>query len=392
MSKRVLILQAKGKQVGGVWFVNKTLAEGLVNKGYEVEILCVRNNKTDLVPEYSKKIKVFTINEEDIWEITKRRDILNSIKKFKLIESFKLIIKRLKEVFKLKKDYEKIKQYIINFNPNYIINSHYELLDAIPKTYLNVTINEIHTSYNRVKIECQDAIKKLIKYNNKLAKMVWLTNNTCKDAINDGFTNSICIYNPIRFNTKKKANVNKNKKLITMCRLSSEEKRLDLMVEIVNEILKDKKFKDWNLQLYGPGEPDSQTLDIINSNANIKIMGNTDNPQEVLLNSSIYLSTSPYEGLSLSILEAMECGIPTVAYHFGESTEEEIINNETGLIIPFGKKQEFIKKLKKLMNDEEKLNDMSLNCKNKAKDFTIEEILTKWEDLFRKIDDKNGKN
>ena len=63
--------------------------------------------------------------------------------------------------------------------------------------------------------------------------MVWLTNNTCKDAINDGFTNSICIYNPIRFNTKKKANVIKNKKLITMCRLSSEEKRLDLMVEIV---------------------------------------------------------------------------------------------------------------------------------------------------------------
>lgn len=386
MKKKVLILQSKGRQVGGVWFVNRTLAEGLADRGYEVEVLCVRNNPTDMIPKHKDNIKVFTINEKDLWEITKRRDILNSLKSLNVFKFLKLLFKRRKELKILKNDYKKIKDYIFKYNPNFIINSHYELLDAIPKEYLGVTINEIHTSYNRVKVECLDAIKKLNKYNNKLGKMVWLTNATCKDAIDDGYKNSICIYNPIRFNVESSADVVNNKKLVTMCRLSSNEKRLDLMVEIVNEIFKDKDLKDWSLELYGPGEPDSKTLEIINNNDQIKIMGSTDKPEEALLKSSIYLSTSPYEGLSLSILEAMECGVPTVAYHFGESTEEEIIENETGLIIPFGNKEEYINKLSNLMKDNDKLSKMSLNSKNKAEDFSIEKILNEWGNLLESLE------
>lgn len=386
MKKRVLILQSKGRQVGGVWFVNRTLAEGLADRGYEVEILCVRNNPTDMIPKHKDNIKVFTINEKDLWEITKRRDILDSLKSFNIFKTLKLLLKRRSEIKILKNDYKKIKDYILKYNPNVIINSHYELLDAIPDEYLGVTINEIHTSYNRVKIECLDAIKKLNKYNNKLGKMVWLTNATCMDAINDGYKNSICIYNPIRFSVKNSADVVNNKTLVTMCRLSSVEKRLDLMVEIVNEIFKDKELKDWTLELYGPGEPDSKTLEIINNNKQIKIMGSTDNVEDALINSSIYLSTSPYEGLSLSILEAMECGVPTVAYHFGESTEEEIIDNMTGLIIPFGSKEEYVNKLTDLMKDNEKLSKMGQNCKNKSKDFSIEKILNEWEKLFESLE------
>lgn len=386
MKKKILILQAKGKQVGGVWFVNKTLAEGFAKRGYEVEILCLRNNKNDINPEYDSNIKVFTINEEDLWEITKRRDILNELKRFNIICFFKLMKKRLNELKKLENDFKKVKEYITKYNPNIIINSHYQLLDAIPKKYLPITINEIHTSYRCIKEDCKDAIRKLNKYNNKLGKMVWLTKATCEDAINDGYTNSTYIYNPVRFTSKKIANVEKNKKLITMCRLSSTEKRIDLMVEIVNEVLKNKKLKDWTFELYGPDQPDKNTLEIINKNKQIKIMGNTNDPKKALLSASIYLVTSPYEGLSLSILEAMECGIPTVAYHFGESTEEEIEEGKTGLIIPFGNKKEFVKKLTELMNDEERNIQFSKNSKKKAKAFSLTKILDKWEEIFESLE------
>ena len=58
MKKKVLILQSKGRQVGGVWFVNRTLAEGLADRGYEVEVLCVRNNPIDMIPKHKDSIKV----------------------------------------------------------------------------------------------------------------------------------------------------------------------------------------------------------------------------------------------------------------------------------------------------------------------------------------------
>lgn len=384
--KKVLILQSKGRQVGGVWFVNKTLAEGLADLNYEVEVISIRDNPTDYIPPHSEKIKVFTINEKDLWETTKKRDILNACLKGNLFKVFKLLLKKIEDNWKLNNDYKKLGKYILNFKPDIIINSHYELIKAIPNKYLRVTINEIHTSFDRVYKECWDAIKTLKKYKNKIGKMVWLTSATCQDAISKGFDNSTYIYNPIRFQEPEISNVSENKTLITMCRLSSKEKRLDLMVDIVSEVLSDPSFENWKFEIYGPGVPTKEVISVIDKNPKIELKGNIEMPQTALKNSSIYLSTSPYEGLALSILEAMECGIPTVAYHFGESTEEEIIDHKTGLIIPFGNREKFIQELKNLMLDEVTLKKMSENCKEYAKTFSLDNILKQWIKLFNEIE------
>ena len=38
------------------------------------------------------------------------------------------------------------------------------------------------------------------------------------------------------------------------------------------------------------------------------------------------------------------------------------------------------------MKDSDKLSEMSLNSKNKAKDFSIEKILNEWEKLFESLE------
>ena len=115
-------------------------------------------------------------------------------------------------------------------------------------------------------------------------------------------------------------------------------------------------------------------------------MGKTDDAMNVLLSSSINLNTSLFEGFNLSILESYECGLPTVTFNFGESAYEEIDNESTGFIVEQNNKEEYINKLKTLLDNEELLTEMSNNSKEKAKNFKIENIVHDWIKLFEEID------
>ena len=113
-------------------------------------------------------------------------------------------------------------------------------------------------------------------------------------------------------------------------------------------------------------------------------MGLTNNPKDKLLTSSINLNTSPYEGFSLSILEANECGVPTITFDFGESVHEEIINEKTGIIADDF--NDYVEKLKELMLNESKLKILSKNAREFSNNFHIETIIKKWIDLFNEED------
>lgn len=372
--KKILFIQLKGNSFGGIWQVIKTISSALIDKGYTVHIVSLRENKNNIELEYDKRIKLYTINKKDVWEHNyTKNEIKNDFKKFKYFNMIKKIIVKIKHKISIKKDTKKMHEYIKKYNPDKIITSHYQLLDMIPQEYLKNTIHEQHSSFADAKSNKAN-IKTFDKYKNKI-KFIWLTKQTMKTAIENGYKNSNYIYNPVRFKSNEKANVTKNKKLITIARLSTD-KSIDKMIDIAEDIFKDKKYKDWMLEIYGKGELEEYLNNRIKNKKQIKLMGLTTNPKDVLLNSSINLNTSKYEGFSLSILEANECGIPTIAFNFGESAPEQILNNKTGIIA--NNTEEYKTKLKSLMDDSKKLEELSINAKEFSKTFYIEKIIEKW--------------
>lgn len=379
--KKVLFLQIKGNSLGGVWFVNKQVGEALIDKGYYVENLSIRKG-SNVKNNHDKRMKVSIINENDPWEITHGSDIIRELKKFNVFKAVRTTLSYIKDLYKLKKDYRKVANYIKINDFDYIITSHYQLLDCIPKNYLKRTINEHHASFDYLLKE-KDNLKKLNKYNGKI-KFLWLCKNSYDKAVEYGYINNFYIYNPIKFTTVKRSKVIENKKLITISRLSSSQKRIDLMIDIANKVL--PKYKDWVLELYGDPNLENNLLEKINKNNQIKLMGVIDKPEDKLLSSSIYLSTSFFEGFSLSILEAYECGLPVVSYDFGESCSEQVINNETGYVVDFDHEKEFIDKLELLMNNPKKLDDMSKKAKQFAEKFHIENVVNNWISLFEIIE------
>ena len=384
--KKLLILQNEGKALGGIWFVNKSISEKLVELGYSVEILSIRNALVPSELQIDERVKLSTINETDLWGVTRKKEILNFILKFKLRKAIKKYVTRLKELKLLNEDYKKLKNYILETKPDYILCTHYQLLDAIPKEFLNRTIHEQHTSFYATKM-VRDNIRMFDKYKKKI-KFVWLTKSTYEEAVKNGYVNSSYIYNPVRFSGNSVADVIKNKKLITISRLSSE-KRIELMIEIVKDVFKDKKFKDWTFEIYGKGDLEEEILKKIGNNKQIVFKGSTNDPEYEFLRASINLNTSLFEGFCLGVIESAYCGLPTVALDFGESILEEIIDGKTGIIIAKEDVEGYKNELKKLMSNDKLLLEMSNNCKEFVNQFKIDSIIEKWLDLFLEIDDNN---
>lgn len=377
---KILFLQNKGKSYGGIWQVNKMVGEALIRDGYDVTVLSIRENHTGYNPVYDKRMHVETLNPIDEWETYNYQEIINDFKKFYLKVGFHKLISRLHHNKTMNFDKKRLKDFIYKLNPDYIVSSQYQLLPMIPKNYLSKTYHEQHQSFYESMAHIATK-KTLLKYQDKV-KFIWLSKKTMEEAIKKGFINSISLYNPVRFEEEKKANVINNKKLVTITRIGNE-KRIDLMIDMVNSILKKEDYSNWIFEIYGDGECYNLIKDKINklNHNRIKLMGRTNNPKEVLLSSSINLNTSVYEGFSLSILEANECGIPTVSFDFWESSREEIIDGETGFLAH--DENEYISKLEKLMSDDGLLEQMSKNVKEYNKKFHIKNVIKKWEDIFK---------
>lgn len=378
--RKILFLQIKGNSLGGVWFVNKALGEEFLKRGYHVEVLAIRNNHPGIEIN-DTPLKINVINKEDLWEIVHRRDVLKAV--------FKNFFKTLKQYFedkkKLDNDFFKMKDFIKEYNPDYIIVSHYQLLLGIPDEYLSKVIFVQHSSFKYL-IDDKYAIRLLKKYKNKIFKMCWLCKSTLDDAIKFDFKNSTYIYNPNKFITDKQADVVKNKKIVVITRIHPE-KRIDLMISMVNDVFMNNKFRDWKFEIYGTGSFNEESKKILKESKQIEFKGLTDNPMEILLKSSLTLNTSVYEGFSLSIIEGYTCGLPVISFNFGETVYEEIKDGKTGFVINQGDIENFKIKLIKLLSSPNLLKEMSDNAKNFSKQFEVSKVADKWEELFKHMEE-----
>lgn len=373
--KNILIMQNNGSTSGGVWSVNKTLAQKFQEKGYDVLILAIREAfDKKAVPQ---NLEVYTLNKNDKWAVPTKRDVLNTLKKGKIIKAIKQFMQNKEREI----DIKKAKTFIRNYDPDYIIVSQYQILDGIPKEYLAKTINVHHNSFNRVL-----NIKTLLKYNN-LVKFCWLSEGTMNKAKKYGLNNNFYIYNPVKFNTSSIANVKDNKKLIVLTRLV-QEKRIDLMIKIVEDVFKDSQYQDWIFEIYGTGILESEIRKTISNKKQIILKEVTDDAQKAYLNASINLNTSDYEGFPMSILEANECGVPTVTFNYGEAVNEQVIDGKTGFVVKQDDLTDYTNKLKLLMDDKKLLTKMSKECKKYNQKFYVDNIIKDWEKLFGLIDKK----
>lgn len=188
--------------------------------------------------------------------------------------------------------------------------------------------------------------------------------------------NCTYIYNPRSFVSNKKSTC-KNKDFIVCCRFV-KGKGIDLLLK--SFALFCKKNTDWQLKIVGDGPLKQEYIKYINKNHienRVIFLGKRYDINQLLIDSSIYVLPSRWEGFPMSLTEAYEVGIPAIFFDI-PATIPFRKNNE-GICCKSYNVQEYADAMLKLASDESLRIKMGKNAIKFAESISIENIILQWQ-------------
>jgi glycosyltransferase involved in cell wall biosynthesis len=148
---------------------------------------------------------------------------------------------------------------------------------------------------------------------------------------------------------------------------------------------RDKNFK-YNIVGYGPLEKYIRTMaEQLKIENKVKLFINPPDVSVILKNSDIFLSTSLFEGVSNSIMEALIAGLPVVATNVGDNSYL-VKNGLNGYLVPCKDVDSIVDKLEYLSGSEEVRNEFGENSiKVVETEFSKMRLLDSYLSLFSKL-------
>ncbi len=385
--------------LGGIQSCITMLSNYLVSKNYDVSIICTKDEEKIDRSKYglSPKVNIIFIKKPNFF-----RFIMNI--GLKILKRLNHTIGFLNNKEKILKSiycfYEgkEVERIINNEKFDVIISSGVDYNTMLALLNIDSSIKKIgwqHNSYEEYFTTSdrnywkQDAIVKKMFEN--LDRYVVLTEVDRKKLEEQKGYKAITIYNPTRFTLDNLSKLD-SKKMIAVGRLH-RAKGFDILINNFYEF--NKENKEWTLDIYGEGPERKKLQNLVNKlhlENYVKINGRTNNIKEKYQNASIYCMASRVEGLPMVILEAMASGLPILAYEL--PCINEIIADNGGVIVPKGNSKKYVESMLELANSKEKREESAKLEIQKIKEFFIEEIGKKWENLLQDVikEQKNEKS
>lgn len=149
-----------------------------------------------------------------------------------------------------------------------------------------------------------------------------------------------------------------------------------------------KNHPDWKVEIYGEGSMRTSLEKLITENhieKTVKLMGNTKNLFNVMIESSIYCMTSVTDCFPMVLLEAKQAGLPIISYNCPYGPKNIIQDNIDGILIDKDNILKFSIALEKLILNDKKREEMSIDSFKNFEEFSSEHVVKSWFDLFKKI-------
>lgn len=143
--------------------------------------------------------------------------------------------------------------------------------------------------------------------------------------------------------------------------------------------------KEWKLYIVGEGELKDEYLRRVQKyslEGYVKILDKTDDIEKYYLKASAYLMTSLLEGWGMVMGEALEFGLPIIAFDI-PSAPEFIKNKYNGFIVPKYDEEKYVECMLKLASDDNILKEMGMHSKEISSQKSNEKIIEEWEKLFK---------
>jgi glycosyltransferase involved in cell wall biosynthesis len=376
---KILFYLTRFPGYGGIETVTELIGLGLVDEGYELDILTHLTQERH--SELALKCNLYIMPEGLKWNCNSNRDfakIIMSNGKYDVIvyqDSYAPshnIVCSLAEKFSV---------------PLFVFEHNTPLYAKKSRLYPSKSSNIQRYIRNKILFPIEDykmliRRKKLLKY----CKQHVLLSDTFIKEVDDvvgssqyeGRNKLMSIHNPI--NTKITSIENKSKQILYVGRLD-KIKRVDEMLYIWQNI--ENQCPDWQFVIVGDG-PENESLKLLSQSLRLKnvVFEGFQNPSEYYKNASIFFMTSIYEGWPMTIVESMSYGCVPIAYDSFSSLRDIIDDNECGFIVENFNQKKFISTTINLIKRKDLFNICSKKAYEKSRVFNVENIVKNWISLL----------
>lgn len=192
------------------------------------------------------------------------------------------------------------------------------------------------------------------------------------------------IYNPMESVEIKNCNIN-SKQIVSVGRLTYQ-KGFDILCDVAKDVL--SKNPDYKWIILGDGEDKEKLQSKIkeyNLQDRLILKGKVSNVEDYYENSALYVMTSRFEGLPMTLLEAKNHKLPIVSFDCPTGPSEIIRNNVNGYLVKANDIKEMSNKVNSVLQDDKKLKEFSDKAELDIDKFNINSIIDKWTSLLVSI-------
>lgn len=380
---------------GGGETVTICLANEMVKRGWNVNILYFKDNLRNPLPYIDQRIKATKIEEIKYDEFSPEK------------------------TNKLRKERKIVQNYTIQFihknNIDAVINQWWPLcfINNI-KTHTNAkVIKAYHTTLLYTPVfdgkGFKATLKKLFRHLYKTYKQkvlikavtdtlpyvdrfVFLSTSfqkqyeTLAHYTNTGKLSSIP--NPLVFDQfispekyAKKENI-----VLIVARMIESTKKITRALRSWKLIENDLASSNWKLQIVGEG-PDLSTYKQMANELKLERVSfeGYQQPLPYYEKAKIFLMTSAIEGFGMTLIESQQQGVVPIVMDTFLALHDIIISGQNGIITPDGDEIAFAKAILSLMKDPNLTHKLAQQALITCRKFSVETIVDKWEDLINNI-------
>lgn len=389
---------------GGVAMRATNLANEFAKKGYEVTILVTKDIAKDIFFEHHENVSIVSLkefisanynNKTSVKHIHKRNLRIRLVKYLRYISKlFPKWDKKLSFEIKGLRRSENISVFIAN-NPGCVyipFGIDYFELTCYGAKGINHKI--LYAERNAPEVEFSkdvDQKKRLMRLLFKTDGAV-LQTKTELEFYNGRLKNAVVINNPVKAKLPEPFKGERRKVVVNFCRIS-EQKNLPLLINAFIEF--HKIHPDYTLEIYGNTvekieddlkEKYTEMISSLNAEEYIKILPPKGDIHSVVRDCAMFVSSSDFEGLSNSMIEAMAIGLPCVCTDcLGGGAREMITDSENGLLVPMNDTNALAEAMCRIAEDKELSKKCSENAAKVRKTHAVESIAEKWLEVIEKF-------
>ena len=217
----------------------------------------------------------------------------------------------------------------------------------------------------------------------KAYRVVFQTEDAQKCYKNDIQSKSVIIPNPVKENLPNPFSGKRDNRIVAFTRLD-EQKNIPMMLRVFKGFL--KRNRDFVLEIYGRGESEETlkkyALDIGISDK-IAFKGFDRDVHNKIKSARMYISTSDYEGISNSMLEALAIGLPCICTDCPAGGASMVIRSGyNGFLVPVRDEESMLKTMDYVVNNQEEMEQVSKRAAEVRMDLSVDKICSKWEELL----------